>query len=352
MAVVLITGGAGFIGSALTLRWAREHPSDRVVVLDALTYAGNRISLSSLPEGERFRMVEADIRDEKAVEAVWVDEKPTLVLHLAAESHVDRSILGPMAFTDTNVRGTHVLLEAARRHKTPRFVHISTDEVYGPTPEPGRFDEEAPFRPSSPYAASKAAADLLAQSYVKTYGMDLVITRASNNYGPRQTPEKLIPLMITRARADEQLPVYGDGQHKRDWIYVEDHARGIEAAALKGKAGRAYNLGAGEERTNITIVKTILGHMGKPDTLIRYVTDRPAHDRRYALEVSRARDELGFRAETSLEAGLRDTVKWYVDNGAWVEHVKARQGEFGSSWYADRLKGASTQEKPVTLAGH
>jgi dTDP-glucose 4,6-dehydratase len=355
MRKVLITGGAGFIGSALTLRWTAQHPQDRVVVLDALTYAGHRISLDSLKEGPGFRFVQGDICDVKVVDALFSEEKPDLVLHLAAESHVDRSILGPMAFIETNVKGTQVLLEAARKHKTPRFTFVSTDEVYGPTPEPARFDEDAPFLPTSPYAASKAGADLLAQSYFKTFGMDVVITRAANNYGPRHTPEKLIPLMITRALRDEALPVYGDGLHKRDWIYVEDHARGIEAAALRGKPGRAYNLGAGQERTNIEIVTSILGHLHKPLSLIRYVTDRPAHDRRYALNVARAQEELSFSAATALSDGLKATVDWYVANGAWVDAVKARsQGEFGQAWYAERMKDASATQKPVTLApqGH
>jgi dTDP-glucose 4,6-dehydratase len=353
MGTILITGGAGFIGSALTLRWARQHPKDRVVVLDALTYAGHRPSLNSLVEGDHFRFVHGDICSVEAVDALWAQEKPDLVLHLAAESHVDRSILGPMAFIETNVRGTQVLLEAARKNKTPRFVFISTDEVYGPTPEPKRFDEDAPFRPTSPYAASKAGADLLAQSYHKTYGMDVVITRASNNYGPRQTPEKLIPLMITKALGDEALPVYGDGQHKRDWIFVEEHAAGIMAAALKGKPGRAYNLGAGNERTNLDIVKSILQLVGKPDTLVRYVTDRPAHDRRYALGVARAQRELGFSAVMTLEEGLKQTVAWYRANAPWVAEVAARQGSFGASWYAERMKDASTTTKPVTAAtGH
>ncbi|MEW5847894.1 MAG: dTDP-glucose 4,6-dehydratase [Myxococcota bacterium] len=350
MGTVLITGGAGFIGSALTLHWAAAHPQDRVVVLDALTYAGHRISLSSLVEGARFRFIHADICDQPAVDALFAEEKPDLVLHLAAESHVDRSILGPMAFIQTNVMGTQVLLEAARAHKTPRFVLISTDEVYGPTPEGVHFDEDAPFRPTSPYAASKAGADLLAQSYAKTFGMDVVITRAANNYGPRHTPEKLIPLMITRALKDEPLPVYGDGLHRRDWIYVEDHARGIELAALKGQPGRTYNLGAGEERANIEIVRAILAELGKPESLIRYVTDRPAHDRRYALQVSRASSELGFSVTTSLQAGLKATVAWYRQNGAWVEAVVARGKEFSAAWYAGRMQDSSSTQKPVTLA--
>jgi dTDP-glucose 4,6-dehydratase len=350
MATVLITGGAGFIGSALTLHWAETFPNDRVLVLDALTYAGHRMSLDTLVEGPRFRFVHGNVMDADAVHGLISGEKPDLILHLAAESHVDRSILGPMAFTQTNVVGTHVLLEAARQYKTPRFVLISTDEVYGPTPEGLSFDEETPFKPTSPYATSKASADLLCQSYSRTYGMDVVITRASNNYGPRQTPEKLIPLMITRALGDEALPVYGDGQHRRDWIFVEDHARGIVAAAMKGKSGRAYNLGGGQERANLEMVRLVLQLLGKPESLIRYVTDRPAHDRRYALTVLRAQDELEFHAETSLHEGLRATVRWYRENGHWLQTVCSRQGEFGTQWYAQRMEESSSAAKAVTLA--
>lgn len=350
MRTVFITGGAGFIGSALTLAWAREHPSDRVVVVDALTYAGHRVSLLSLQDNPRFRLAHADITDAAAMEALFADEKPELLLHLAAESHVDRSIHGPMAFVQANVVGTQVLLECVRKQGVRRMVHVSTDEVYGPTPEGTWFDENAAFHASSPYSATKAGADLLVQSYIKTFKLDLVITRGSNTYGPRQTPEKLVPLMITRASADETLPIYGDGQYKRDWIFVEDHAAGIMAAALRGSGGNAYNLGAGNERANLEMVKGILHRVGKPESLIRFVTDRPAHDRRYALNVEKAARDLGFRAQVPLEDGLGRTVAWYRDNAAWVAEVKRKQGEFNAAWYDGRLKGASTETKTVTAA--
>ena len=352
MQTVIITGGAGFIGSALVLRWRREHPQDRVVVLDALTYAGHRQNLEGLQEGPLFGFVHGDITDATAVDGLFEREKPSVLVHLAAESHVDRSIVGPMAFVQTNVVGTQVLLEAARKHGTARVVLVSTDEVYGPAPEGARFAEDAAFRPSSPYAASKASADLMAQAYHCTYGMHVTITRGANTYGPRQTPEKLIPVMITRATAGESLPVYGDGQHRRDWIHVEDHARGIMAAALQGQAGAAYNLGAGNERSNLEMVQTLVAAVGASPELIRFVTDRPAHDRRYALDVARARRELAFAADMPLDGGLLETVRWYKDNPQWVAAARAKGESFRNAWYAERMESASHNVKPVTLADH
>ncbi len=325
----LVTGGAGFIGSNLVRHILAERPGAEVVNLDALTYAGHLESLSDVEADPRHRFVHGDICDGPLVAELM--DGVDVVLNLAAESHVDRSIVEDAPFVRTNVLGTQTLLAAALTAGVGRFVQVSTDEVYGELPwrdpalddEAPLFTEETPLSPRSPYSASKAGADHLALAYHATHGMDVVITRCSNNYGPYQYPEKLMPLMITRALADEPLPVYGDGLYVRDWIHVEDHCRGLLAAADRGRAGRAYNFGGNAERTNLSVVRELLGILGKPESLIEHVTDRPGHDRRYAIDASRARAELAWVPEIEFEKGLRETVEWYGANGAWRKAVTA-----------------------------
>jgi len=321
----LVTGGAGFIGSNFVRHLLSERVELDVVNLDKLTYAGNLANLEDVEDDMRYTFVQADICDAEAVDEVM--EEIDVVFNLAAESHVDRSIAADTPFVQTNVVGTAVLLSAALRHGVRRFVQVSTDEVYGELPwrDPAAahggpapmFTEDTPLAPRSPYSATKAAADHLVHAYHATHGMDVVITRCSNNYGPYQHPEKLIPLMITRALADEPLPVYGDGLHVRDWIHVADHCAGLLAAAERGRAGRVYNLGGDAERTNLSVVKALLSILGKSESLMEHVTDRPGHDRRYAIDFSRATEELGWRPTRGFEDGLADTVQWYMENEAW-----------------------------------
>ncbi len=330
---ILVTGGAGFIGSNL-VRWLlANRPDARIVNLDALTYAGNLESLRDVEEDPRYTFVHGDICDAGIVAEVM--EGMDLVLHLAAESHVDRSILADAPFVRTNVLGTQTLLAAALALEVKRFVHVSTDEVYGELPwrDPAdgdptapKFTEDTPLAPRSPYSASKAASDLLALAYHTTHGMDVVVTRCSNNYGPYQFPEKLIPLMITHALEDRALPVYGDGLYVRDWIHVTDHCRGIVAAAEQGRAGRVYNFGGDAERTNLWVVKAILRALGKPEDRVEHVKDRKGHDRRYAIEFGRAESELGWRPSVTFEEGLEGTVRWYLENEGWWRRVKS--GEY------------------------
>jgi len=316
---LLVTGGAGFIGSNFVRFLRRERPSFTVVNLDKLTYAGNAESLPDLRD-----FVHGDIADAKLVERTLrgVDA----VINLAAESHVDRSILGPGVFVETNVGGTQVLLDCARQAGVKRFVQVSTDEVYGSLGPTGKFNENSLLRPSSPYSASKAAADLLTLSYAHTFGMDVVVTRCSNNYGPYQFPEKLIPLMIVNALEDRKLPVYGDGMQVRDWIHVEDHCRALLAALEKGKPGEVYNIGSDNEWPNLRIVTRLLEILGKSTDLIEHVKDRPGHDRRYAIDATKARTELGWAPRIEFSEGLQATVDWYVKNRGWWEHV--RTGEY------------------------
>ena len=324
---LLVTGGYGFIGSNFIRLVLAERPAWNVVNLDLLTYAGNRENLADVEpaalKAGRYRHALADVADGGAVEAVFREERPGAVVHLAAESHVDRSIEDPAPFVRTNVLGTGVLLAAARRHKVSRFVHVSTDEIYGPLAldEPRRFREEDPPRPTSPYAASKAAADLLAQAAFRTYDLPLVITRCTNNYGPHQFPEKFLPLMITCALDGERLPIYGDGLYVRDWIHVEDHARGLLAVLERGRAGEIYNFAGGEERANIEIARSILEHTGRDESLLEFVRDRPAHDRRYALDDSRAKGELSWAPLRSFEQGLADTIDWYRAHEPWWRRI-------------------------------
>jgi dTDP-glucose 4,6-dehydratase len=324
----LVTGGAGFIGSNFVRYLLAERPDVEVINLDALTYAGHLESLDDVMEDGRHRFVRGDICDGKVVQEAMAGVD--IVFNLAAESHVDRSIMEDAPFVRTNVLGAATLLSAALAAGVSRFVQVSTDEVYGELPwrDPAegdasapRFTEDTPLAPRSPYSASKAAGDHLALAYHATHGMDVVVTRCSNNYGPYQFPEKLIPLMITRALRDEPLPVYGDGLYVRDWIHVRDHCRGLLVAAERGRAGHVYNFGGDAERTNMSLVKELLGILGKPESLIEHVTDRPGHDRRYAIDASRARMELEWAPEVDFSKGLRETVRWYRDNEAWCSQV-------------------------------
>ena len=321
---LLVTGGAGFIGSAF-VRYVLAHEADtQIVTLDKLTYAGNLENLAPIDRNPRHTFVKGDICDASTVASV-VDSVDAIV-HFAAESHVDRSILSPDPFIETNVRGTATLLDAARKAKLGRFLLVSTDEVYGDIDAPLEADESFPLKPSSPYAASKASADLLALSYVRTFKLPLVVTRASNNYGPYQFPEKLIPLMISNALEGLPLPVYGDGMQVRDWLYVDDHCRGILAALRKGRDGEVYNIGGNRALPNREVIKRVLQIVGAPESLMTTVTDRPGHDRRYALSSEKLARETGFVPETTFETGLAQTVQWYRDNVDWTRRV--RSGEY------------------------
>ena len=319
---LLVTGGAGFIGSAF-VRMAMGETDLRVVNLDKLTYAGNLENLVEVEGNARYRFVQGDICDAELVNALVGEERPDAIVHFAAESHVDRSILSPEPVVRTNYNGTFTLLEAARLHHIARFVHISTDEVYGSLPAPAEADERYPLNPSSPYSASKAASDLLARSYFVTFKLPVVITRASNNYGPYQFPEKLIPLMITNALEDGSLPVYGDGRQVRDWLYVEDHCRGILAVLHHGRDGEIYNIGGNRSLPNLEVVHQVLALTGKPESLIAYVKDRPGHDRRYALSSEKLMRETAWQPVMNFEVGLARTIEWYRGNSAWVERVRS-----------------------------
>jgi dTDP-glucose 4,6-dehydratase len=324
----LVTGGAGFIGSAFVrLLLAEDSDSSRTVLnLDKLTYAGNLENLVTVADDARYRFVHGDICDAALVNALVADEKPEVIVHFAAESHVDRSIASPAPVFETNLRGTFTLLEAARTHQTPRYVQVSTDEVYGSIDPPHEADENYPLRASSPYSASKAGGDLLALSYFVTYRMPVTVTRASNNYGPYQFPEKLIPLMISNALENKSLPIYGDGQQIRDWLYVDDHARAILAVTERGRAGEIYNIGGSRALPNLDVVRKILAAVGKPDSLMQKVKDRPGHDRRYALSSEKLMRETGWQARVPFEDGLRATIEWYQSNTAWTARVKS--GEY------------------------
>ncbi len=339
---VLITGGCGFIGSNLVRHVVASRPEMEVVNLDNLSYAGNLESLRDLEGNPRHRFVRGDITDRAFIGELFAAERFDAVMHLAAESHVDRSILGPEIFTTTNVLGTSTLLEAARKTEVKRFLQVSTDEVYGSLGPTGFFTESTPLAPSSPYSASKASSDLLALAYHHTFKLDVVVSRCSNNYGPFQFPEKLIPLMIANALADKPLPVYGDGMNVREWLHVEDHNEALLTILERGRSGEVYNIGSGAEQPNIDIVKRILSHLGKPDTLIRYVTDRPGHDRRYAIDSSKLRSELGWKPRHAFETGLAATIDWYVANQPWWGRiVTGEYRNYFDSVYRDRIAGAS-----------
>jgi dTDP-glucose 4,6-dehydratase len=322
MRTLFVTGGAGFIGSAFVRLALEEDPGCRVVNFDALTYAGNPDNLEGL-DPARHRFVRGDICDRAAVLDALEDGTEAIV-NFAAESHVDRSIASADEFLRTNVLGTQVLLDAARARGVRRFVQVSTDEVMGSLPEDesAYFTEDSPFAPNSPYAASKAAAEHLVRAARHTFGLDTVTTRCGNNYGPRQFPEKFLPLMLSNAMHDEPIPVYGDGRNVRDWIYVEDHCRGVLAALGRGRAGAVYNFGARNERRNLEVVESVLKALGKPASLVRFVKDRPGHDRRYAIDPALAERELGWRPRETWESGLRKTIEWYRQNGDWIARVR------------------------------
>lgn len=322
---ILVSGGAGFIGSNFVRYMLGAHPDYEVLNLDLLTYAGNLENLADIQEKRNYRFVRGDIADCELLEQLFT-QGIDAVLNFAAESHVDRSIEDPSHFLRTNVLGTQVLLDAARRHGTSRFVQVSTDEVYGSLGKEGRFTETSPLAPNSPYAASKAAADLLARAYGKTFGLEILITRCSNNYGPYQFPEKLIPLFITNALEGRPLPVYGDGLYVRDWIYVLDHCRALDRVLHEGKPGEVYNIGAEEEWTNLDITGLILKKLDKDPSLVRHVKDRPGHDRRYAIDSLKMLKELGWKPQTSFREGMSRTVQWYLDNRPWWQEIKS--GEY------------------------
>ncbi len=321
---ILVTGGAGFIGSNFLHLLGEVRPDWRVVNLDALTYAGNLENLSRLEGRAGYAFVRGDITLESDVErAFQACAGPVSVLHFAAESHVDRSIQSGVPFVRTNVLGTQILLDASRARKVERFLHVSTDEVYGSLGASGSFSETTPLAPNSPYSASKAASDLLVRAAVHTHGFPGIVTRCSNNYGPYQFPEKLIPLMIANAGEDRELPVYGDGLNVRDWLYVRDHCEALLAVLERGKPGEVYNIGGDNEYPNLAIVKLILKELGKPESLIRFVKDRPGHDRRYAIDAHKIRAEIGWEPRFTFEAALPETIRWYRSNRAWLDRVRS-----------------------------
>jgi dTDP-glucose 4,6-dehydratase len=340
---VLVTGGAGFIGSHFARYLLAKYPDYRVTVLDALTYAGSLSNIADLMSNPRFAFYHGDVRDPAVVRNLVRNHD--WVVNFAAETHVDRSILNPGSFLQTDIYGVYVLLEACREFGDRRFLQVSTDEVYGEVLE-GFACEQAPLRPRSPYSASKASADLLAQAYFHTYGLDVVVTRGSNTYGPNQYPEKMIPLFITNALEDQPLPLYGDGSQIRDWIYVEDHCTGIDTVLQQGKPGEVYNIGAGNLLKNRMVAEKILGILGKPFSLIQLVADRPAHDRRYAVDTSRLR-ALGWSPRWEFEQGLRQTIEWYRTHVDWWQEIKRQKAyqQFTTQWYADRGREAPAQEQ-------
>jgi dTDP-glucose 4,6-dehydratase len=332
---VLVTGGCGFIGSNFIRYMLKSYPSYSLINIDKLTYAGNLENLLEISRSPHYDFIRADITEASRMEEL-INKGVDAIVNFAAESHVDRSIEDPSAFMKTNVFGTFVLLEGVRKthpNRRIRFIHISTDEVYGSLAETGAFTEETPLAPNSPYSASKTAADLLVRAYHRTYGLPCLVTRCSNNYGPYQFPEKLIPLMISNAIEDKELPIYGDGMHIRDWIYVEDHCRALDLVLHHGREGEVYNIGSRNERPNLTVAKTILDRLGKPYSLIRFVTDRLGHDRRYAIDFSKIESQLRWRPSISFEEGIRRTVDWYLTHQEWWRKIKT--GEYRD--YYDRM---------------
>ena len=321
---IIVTGGAGFIGSNFVFHMLQAHPDYRIVCLDKLTYAGNLSTLEPVLQQDNFRFVKADICDRQAVDKLFQEEKPDIVVNFAAESHVDRSIENPGIFLETNIMGTAVLMDACRKYGIQRYHQVSTDEVYGDLPldRPDLFfTEETPLHTSSPYSSSKASADLLVMAYYRTYGLPVTISRCSNNYGPYHFPEKLIPLMIANALADKPLPVYGNGENVRDWLYVEDHCRAIDLIIHAGKVGEVYNVGGHNEKRNIDIVRIICQELCKPESLIVHVEDRKGHDRRYAIDPAKIHRELGWLPETKFEDGIKKTIKWYLEHKKWWQDI-------------------------------
>jgi dTDP-glucose 4,6-dehydratase len=337
---VVVTGGAGFIGSNFVHFIRKARPDWKITVIDLLTYAGNLKNISTLLDKSEIVFKKIDISDQNAIDNLFQTEKFDLVFNFAAESHVDRSIHSAGAFVRTNVLGTQILVDAARANKVKRFIQISTDEVYGSLGPTGAFTETTPLDPTSPYAASKASGDLMALAAAKTHGMDLVVTRCTNNYGPYQFPEKLIPLFVTNALENKPLPLYGDGMNVRSWLHVDDHSRGILAVAEKGRKGEVYNIGSGPdgELPNVEVTKAILKHLGKPETLVKRVEDRLAHDRRYAVDTSKIERELGWKPEISFAKGLAETIDWYVRQQQWWQEVKSGEyRKFYETNYGGRL---------------
>ncbi len=338
---IIVTGGAGFIGSNFIFYQLKNHPEDRIICLDKLTYAGNLETLEPVMNNPDFRFVKADIADRDAVEKLFEEERPDIVVNFAAESHVDRSIEDPGIFLKTNILGTQVLMDACRKYGIRRYHQVSTDEVYGDLPldRPDLFfTEDTPIHTSSPYSSSKAGADLLVLSYYRTFGLPVSITRCSNNYGPYHFPEKLIPLIISRALADESLPVYGTGENIRDWLYVEDHCTAIDLVMRKGRAGEIYNVGGHNEKSNIDVVKTILKQLDKPESLITYVTDRPGHDMRYAIDPTKIHNELGWLPKTRFEDGIKKTIEWYLNNKTWWQNIiSGKYQSYFEKMYSERL---------------
>ena len=338
---VFVTGGAGFIGSNFIFYMLRKHPDYRIVCLDCLTYAGNLSTLASVMDNPNFRFAKVSITDKEAVDRIFAEEHPDMVVNFAAESHVDRSIENPSVFLETNIIGTQVMMDACRKYGIKRYHQVSTDEVYGDLPldRPDLFfTEETPIHTSSPYSASKASADLMVLAYHRTYGLPVSISRCSNNYGPYHFPEKLIPLMIINALADKPLPVYGNGENIRDWLYVEDHCKAIDLIIHNGRDGEVYNIGGHNEMKNIDIVKIIIKELGKDESLIKFVEDRKGHDRRYAIDPTKIHNELGWLPETMFADGIQKTIRWYLDNRDWwSEIISGEYREYYDKMYKDRL---------------
>lgn len=335
---IIVTGGAGFIGANFVHYMLEEYPDDHIICLDKLTYAGNIENLESVMDNEKFTFVKGDIADRLLVDKLFRDEKPDVVINFAAESHVDRSVTDPDIFLQSNIIGTGVLLDACREYGIKRFHQVSTDEVYGDLPldRPDLFfTEDTPIHTSSPYSASKASADLLVQAYHRTFGLPVTISRCSNNYGPYQFPEKLIPLMIANALNDKELPVYSKGENVRDWLYVKDHCIAIDLIVRKGTVGEVYNVGGHNEKTNLEVVKIILKELGKSEDLIKFVADRPGHDRRYAIDPTKIGNELGWEPTTLFDEGIKKTIGWYLDNRSWWENIIS--GEYQN--YYEKMYG-------------
>ena len=335
---IIVTGGAGFIGGNFMHYMVNEYPNDNIICIDSLTYAGNMETLESIKDKENYKFYKVDITDRKSIYEIFEKEKPDYCINFAAESHVDRSVENPEIFLKTNILGTQVLMDACRKYGIKRYHQVSTDEVYGDLPLERldlQFDENYPIKTSSPYSASKASADLLVMAYHRTFKLPCTISRCSNNYGPYHFPEKLIPLMISRALNNEKLPVYGEGKNVRDWLYVEDHCRAIDMIVRNGRDGEVYNIGGHEEKANIDIVKTILKKLDKPESLIEFVKDRPGHDLRYAMNPAKIEKELGWKPSVTFEQGIDKTINWYLNNKPWWEHILS--GEYKN--YFDKMYG-------------